>query len=139
MLSKKGCFLTILKGDFLNKTAKYIFLLSMMLVLWNTYILKPIKIVAMFVHEVGHFLMTFVFGDKLFTITLSEFGHKSVVTSEWFSSFMIANGGYILSLLFAIFILKIKDGNRKKQILGILASLILLSVIYKFIDMDNVD
>ena len=114
----------------MNKTAKYILLLSVMLLLWNTYVLKPIKIVALFVHEVGHFLMTFVFQDKLFRITLSEIGHKSVVTSKWFPSFMIAIGGYILSLLFAILVLRIKDVKRKRQLLGILASFMLVSIIY---------
>lgn len=118
------------KGDFLKKTAKYILLLSMILVLWNTYIVKPIKIVAMFVHEVGHFLMTFVFQDKLFRITLSEFGHKSGVNAKWFASFMIANGGYILSLLFAIFILKMKDVNQKRRAMGIISAVILVSVLY---------
>lgn len=103
-----------------------------MLLLWNTYIFKPIKVIAIFIHEVGHFLMTLLFNDKVavFNITLNEVGHSSNITDSWFSSLLIANSGYIMSLVFAIFILRIKDSRIRKYVLGIISSVALISLLH---------
>lgn len=120
------------KGDILNKTVKYIFLVSLMLLLWNTDILKPIKIVPIFIHEMGHVLASCAVGNKISTasITLSDINHTHMLTNKWLTSFIIANSGYVASLLFAIFILKIKNAKIKRYTLGIVTSLVLVSLLY---------
>ena len=103
-----------------------------MLLLWNTYIIKPIKIVPIFIHEMGHFLANCAIGNKICTmdITLTDINHSCVMTNKWFTSVIIVTSGYIASLLFAIFMLKIKNIKVKRYTLGILTSCILLSLIY---------
>ena len=116
----------------MKKTIKYIFLVGLMLLLWNTFILKPIKMVPIFVHEMGHFLANCALGDKISTanITLSDINHVHIVTNKWITSFTIANSGYLASLIFAIFMLRIKNEKLKRYTLGIVSSCILISLIY---------
>lgn len=106
--------------------------MSLMIVMWNVPIFKSVKVVAVFIHEVGHYLMTILFNRKLavFAITLDETKHWSMTDSGWFSSFLIASGGYIMSLLFAVLILRINKAKSRKYILGVLSSLVLVSLIY---------
>lgn len=116
----------------LNKVIRYIFLLSSMLILWGTYILKPIKVVAIFVHEIGHLAMTFLFCGSVreVSLTLSEAGHTTLVTSEWFPTFMIANGGYIMSLIFSVLMLRIRNIRFRRYSLGIISMWVLISLVY---------
>lgn len=110
---------------------RYILILVAVLALWNTYILKPLKIFAVFLHELGHTLMAFVFGYGIteFKVNLNESGHTLVQSKGWFSSFMIANGGYLGTVLFALLILYLKRTRAKKYLLGSVAILFLIITI----------
>ncbi len=102
---------------------RYILILTAVLVLWNTIIMKPLKIFSVFLHELGHALMAFIFGYGIveFNVNLNESGHTLVQTKGWFSSFMIANGGYLGTVLFALLILYLKKTPFKKFLLGTVA------------------
>lgn len=110
---------------------RYILILVAVLALWNTYILKPLKIFAVFLHELGHTLMAFIFGYGIteFKVNLNESGHTLVQSKGWFSSFMIANGGYLGTVLFALLILYLKRTRAKKYLLGSVAILFLIITI----------
>lgn len=112
---------------------RYVLILIAVMALWNTYILKPIKIFAVFLHELGHTLMAFIFGYGIigFNVNINESGHTLVQSKGWFSSFMIANGGYLGTVLFALLILSLKKTPFKKYILGSIA-IIFLVVTIKF-------
>lgn len=112
---------------------RYILILVAVLALWNTYILKPLKIFAVFLHELGHTLMAFVFGYGIteFKVNLNESGHTLVQSKGWFSSFMIANGGYLGTVLFALLILYLKRTRAKKYLLGSIA-ILFLTITIKF-------
>ena len=112
---------------------RYIVILIAVLALWNTYIMKPLKIFAVFLHELGHTLMAFIFGYGIigFKVNLNESGHTIVQSKGWFSSFMIANGGYLGTVLFALLILYLKRTPVKKYILGSVA-IIFLAITIKF-------
>lgn len=116
----------------LSKVVRYVFLLSSMLILWGTYTLKPIKVVAIFVHEVGHLLMTLIFfgNTKAVNLTLSEAGHTTLVTGEWFPTFMIANGGYIMSLVFSLLVLRLRNTKFRRYSLGLISVWVLSSLVY---------
>lgn len=103
-----------------------------MLVLWGTYMLKPIKVIAIFVHEIGHLLMTFVFCGNITaaSLTLSEAGHTTLVTNDWFPTFMIANGGYIMSLVFSVLMLRVRNVRFRRYSLGLISMWVLISLIY---------
>lgn len=108
-------------------------ILVFILILWNTPVIKPLKIFTVFLHELGHSLMAFVFGYGIesFKVNFNESGYTLVQSKGWFSSFMIANGGYLGSVMFAILILWLSRTSFKKYIMGALA-IIFLGITIKF-------
>ncbi|MCX7921944.1 MAG: M50 family metallopeptidase [Clostridia bacterium] len=112
---------------------RYLLILILVLVLWNTIIMKPLKIFTVFLHELGHALMAFIFGYGIqgFKVNMNESGHTLVQAKGWFSMFMIANGGYLGSVLFALLILCLKRTFFKKYIMGTIA-IVFLFVTIKF-------
>ena len=100
--------------------AKYLLILVVVMTFWNTVIIKPLKLFAVVLHELGHAFMAFIFGYGIssFNIRLNESGFVIAKSKGWFSSFMIANGGYLGSVLFALFILYLSRTFLKKYIIG---------------------
>lgn len=117
----------------MKRTGKYLLILIAVVLLWNTNIIKPLKLFTVFLHELGHAIMAFIlgYGIKAFSISLDGSGYTIVQTKGWFSSFMIANGGYMGSVLFALLILYLKRTAFKNYILGT-AAIILLGISLKF-------
>ncbi|RCX16629.1 peptidase M50B-like protein [Anaerobacterium chartisolvens] len=107
----------------MKNVGRYLLILIGAIVLWNTFIMKPLRIFTVFLHELGHTAMAFAFGYgiKEFKVNFNESGYTIVQSKGWFSSFMIANGGYLGSVLFALLILLLKDTFFKKYILGTIA------------------
>jgi hypothetical protein len=120
-------------GAGMKYLGRYVLILVVVIVLWDTIIIKPLKLFTVFLHELGHAFMAFIFGYGIqsFKVNLNESGHTLAQSKGWFSSFMIANGGYLGSLLFALLILYIKRTAFKKMILGTIA-ILLLVVSFKF-------
>jgi hypothetical protein len=117
----------------MRQTGKYMAILIAVVVLWNTVIIKPLKLFAVFLHELGHSLMAVIFGNGIqgFRINLNESGYALTLPKNAFSAFMIANGGYLGSVLFALLILYLKRTPLKKFILGT-AAILLLGVSIKY-------
>lgn len=117
----------------MKQTGRYLAILILVVALWNTVVMKPLKIFAVFLHELGHSLMAVVFGNGIqgFRINLDESGYALTLPKSTFSAFMIANGGYLGSVLFALLILYLKRTALKKFILGTAAILLLgVSIAY---------
>lgn len=117
----------------MKQTGRYVIILILIMALWNTMIIKPLKIFAVFLHELGHSLMAVIFGNGIlgFRIYLDESGYALTLPKNEFSAFMIANGGYLGSVLFAILILGLKRSFVKKYILGAAAIMLLgVSIAY---------
>ncbi len=112
---------------------RYLLILIGVVVLWNTIIIKPLKIFAVFLHELGHSLMALLFGYGIsaFSVSFNESGYTVVQSRGWFSTFMIANGGYLGSVMFALLILYLKRTSFKNFILGTLA-IIFITVTVRF-------
>lgn len=117
----------------MKQIGRYLAILVVVMVLWNTIVIKPLKIFTVYLHELGHALMAFIFGYGIqgFRVNFNESGYTLVQSKGWFSSFMIANGGYLGSILFALLILYLKRTAARKFILGILA-IIFLAVSIRF-------
>jgi len=117
----------------MKQTGRYLVILTLVVALWNTDVIKPLKIFAVFLHELGHSLMAVIFGNGIqgFRINLNESGYALTLPKSQFSAFMIANGGYLGSVLFALLILYLKRTSLKKFILGAAAILLLgVSIAY---------
>lgn len=98
-----------------------------LLALWNTIVVKPIKLFTVFLHELGHAAMAAVTGSNItgLSIYFNESGHVTSLPKDWLSAFLIANGGYLGSVLFAICILLLKNTKFKKYIIGFIAIIFL--------------
>lgn len=117
----------------MKQKGKYVFILVCTIILWNTDLIKPLKLFAVFLHELGHAFMSFIFGNGIreLRINLNESGYALTLPKSWFSAFMIANGGYLGSILFALLILYLKRTKFKKFIMGTVA-VVLLAVAIRF-------
>jgi hypothetical protein len=107
----------------MKQTGKYIFILIAIIALWDTLIIKPFKLFTVFLHELGHAAMAFIFGYgiKGIRIGFNEGGYALTYSKGKIASFMIYNGGYLGSVLFSLLILSLKKTQVKKYILGTVA------------------
>jgi hypothetical protein len=112
---------------------RYLLILMLILALWNTVIIKPLKLFAVFLHELGHSLMAFAFGYGIngIRINFNESGYAIVKAKGWLSQILILNGGYLGSLFFGLFILFLKKTPVKKYLPGVIA-IIFLGVSIKY-------
>jgi hypothetical protein len=119
----------------MKQTGKYLAIMVVVVALWDTVVIKPLKLFAVFLHELGHSLMSAIFGYGItgLNINIDEGGYAMTLPKDWFSSFMISNGGYLGSLFFALLILLLKKTPFKKYILGC-AAILLLAVSIKYGD-----
>lgn len=117
----------------MKQKGRYVIILTLVILLWNTIVLKPLKLFTVFLHEFGHALMAVIFGNGIegFRINLDESGYVMALPKSELSAFIIANGGYLGSIFFALLILKLKNTFVKKYILGASAILLLgVSIAY---------
>jgi hypothetical protein len=117
----------------MKQRGRYLLILIAVMALWNTIVIKPLKLFSVFLHELGHALMSLVFGFGIqgLRINPDESGYALVLPKGWLSSFLIANGGYLGSLFFALLIIILKRTKFKKFILGT-AAVVLLAVAIRF-------
>lgn len=117
----------------MNRTARFFIIFISLMVLWNTILIKPIKLFTVFLHELGHAFMAVVTGSRIseLKIFFNESGHVASLPKDWLSAFFIANGGYLGSVLFAIALLLLKNTRFKKYIIGVTA-IIFLGVTFRF-------
>jgi hypothetical protein len=91
---------------------------AVVLLLWNTQIIQPLKGFAIAMYQLGQALMAFIFSN----------GGRGYQLST-FTRFMIICGGYLGGVIFAAFILYFRKTALKKYILGTLAILFLLATL----------
>lgn len=117
----------------MKQNTRFFIIFIMLMVLWNTIVIKPIKLFTVFMHELGHAFMALVTGSGItdLKIFFNESGHVNSLPKDWLSAFLIANGGYLGSVLFAACILLIKNTKFKKYIIGVIA-IIFLVVTFKY-------
>ncbi len=117
----------------MKQTGRFFIIFLALMVLWNTIFIKPIKLFTVFLHELGHAFMALVTGTNVtgLRIYFNESGYVTSLPNDWLSSFLIANGGYLGSVIFAISILLLKNTRFKKYIIGVIA-IIFLAVTFKF-------
>ena len=102
---------------------KYLLILTLLIVLWNQAALAPFKAVALVFHKVGHALSSaiFGFGVSAFSRIYENSGDILFGAESWWASFIIANCGYISSILFCLLILFLKKTKAKRYTVGSIA------------------
>ncbi|PYG89869.1 peptidase M50B-like protein [Ruminiclostridium sufflavum DSM 19573] len=117
----------------MKQTGRFFIIFIALMVLWNTIFIKPIKLFTVFLHELGHVFMALVTGSSITGIKIyfNESGYVTSLPKDWLSAFLIANGGYLGSVLFAICILLLKNTRLKNYIIGVIA-VVFLAVTFSY-------
>jgi len=76
-------------------------LTALVVALWGTPVVVPLKILVVFFHELAHGLAAILTGGKIVSITLST-DQGGVTTTIGGSRFLILSAGYVGSLLFGV-------------------------------------
>jgi hypothetical protein len=95
-------------------------ILTVFVVLWNHIVVSPFKELSSIFHKFGHALSSAIlgFGVEAFSATFKSNGDALFNAQSWVPSFVIANSGYISSILFSILILYLKKTSVKKYMVG---------------------
>lgn len=100
-------------------------IILLIIVLWNTWVVFPLKILVVFFHELSHALAAWLTGGKVIEIQLnaSQGGH---CITRGGMRFVVLTAGYLGSLIMGGTILSVAArGKQDKVVIGILGLIIL--------------
>ncbi len=102
---------------------KYLLILTLLIVLWNHAVVGPFKAVSLVFHKIGHALAAALsgFGVSAFGMIYGNSGDILFGADSWVASFIIANSGYIASILFCLLIVFLKKTKAKRYTVGSIA------------------
>ncbi|AEV69103.1 M50 family metallopeptidase [Acetivibrio clariflavus] len=104
----------------MKNTWRYLLIQTILIILWNQVIVSPFRAVSLIFHKFGHALSAVIFGHGL-TVFKTVFGNsRDIIFSgdSWIASFIMANGGYISSILFCLLVFFLKKTKVRKFLLG---------------------
>ena len=107
----------------MKSTQRYILILAMVILLWDVSFVQPLKIFSSYIHQIGHFIMAlaFSYGVDDFSIRITGESYNIINPKGILSQFMVANAGYLGSMLFAFCVFYLKNTDVKKYVLGSVA------------------
>lgn len=108
----------------MKKLIQYSLIVVVLLLIWDANILQPLRVFSGYIHQTGHWIMSFLFSYKKdidITVNLTGTGYQVIHQKSFISAFLIANGGYMASLSFALFSTYLKDSPSKKFVPGFYA------------------
>ena len=103
---------------------RYGFMILIIILLWDTILIQPLKVFALYIHQFGHLLMSLIFSYKPGTdidIRLTETFYKIIHKKSAVSAFLIGNAGYLFGMIFSFFVIYLKETPLKKYVPGIFA------------------
>ncbi|WP_371224367.1 M50 family metallopeptidase [Roseovarius sp. 2305UL8-3] len=107
--------MTFLKGHW-----QLLALTALIAALWQTPVVAPLKILIVFLHELGHVIATVLTGGEVLSLTIDP-QQGGLVTSRGGSRFIALSAGYLGSLLIgvALFVFAIRT-KADKAVVGLL-------------------
>lgn len=101
------------------------------LALWNTFVVYPLKIFVVFLHELSHGLAAVATGGAIVRIELS-FDQGGVCFTQGGSEFLILSAGYLGSLLWGALLLVVGARSRNdRAVVGLIGAITLaVTLIY---------
>lgn len=114
---------------------RIVIILISIFALWNTIIIKPLKLFTVFLHELGHFVSAKLVGYSIikFQVSFNEGGFVSYMPQNQtiLKDILVGSSGYLGSLFFAVLILGLKNSKYKRFLLVVIALLFtIISVFY---------
>ena len=117
----------------LSESQKQLFVLLLLLavsiVLWDTFVVYPIKLFVVMLHEMSHGLMAILFGGEIIEIQIDYRvgGYcRFTVPDSFFGQFMIASAGYLGSLIWGALILLGAIRTNKDRNISLAIGIVLL-------------
>jgi hypothetical protein len=102
-------------------------LLGAVILLWDTPLVYPLKILVVFFHELSHAVMALLTGGSVVRIELDALQGGLCVTRGG-NAFLIASAGYLGSLLWGGTILLLTQRYHNDRLLSMLLSILLVAV-----------
>ncbi len=99
--------------------------------LWDTAIIYPVKLLVVALHEISHAIVTIFTGGSVLGMNVNS-GLYGEVNSEGGNEFLIASSGYLGSLLFGFLIFISADNKKFNTILSTSLSVVLLLFVANF-------
>jgi hypothetical protein len=101
-------------------------LAALVLLLWNSFVVYPLRIFVVFLHEISHGLAAVLSGGRIESIGLS-FDEGGVCRTRGGSPFLILNAGYLGSLLWgAAFLILGERRTRARSVIAIVGTFTLV-------------
>ncbi len=115
----------------LRKILALVFIMVPIVLLWNTPVVYPLKILVVFFHEISHGLASILTGGKMITIELSHHQGGACMTLGG-NRFIILSAGYLGSLLWGGIILTAAARTRFDRAITALlgASIVIVGILY---------
>jgi len=107
-------------------------ILGALMLLWETPIVAPLRLIVVFFHELSHALAALATGGSIVGIQLAADG-SGLCTTRGGSRFLILSAGYLGSLLWGGIILVLAARSRRDSVLVALAGTLLVLVTVLFI------
>ncbi len=106
-------------------------LLGLVVVLWQTPVLVPLKILVVFLHELGHAVTIWLTGGEVISLSVNP-SQGGEVTSRGGNRFLSLSAGYLGSLLFGIVLLlaALRSGADRWVLAGFGVMLIAVTVFH---------
>ncbi len=101
------------------------------LLIWDTPVVYPVKLLVIAFHEISHALVTIFTGGSVLGMEVNS-GLYGTVNSEGGNEFLIASSGYLGSLIFGFLIFISADNKKMNLILSTSLAVILLLFIANF-------
>ncbi len=115
----------LLKKD---KAAEFFIVIAILffaLLFWDSFIIYPVKILVVALHEISHAIITIFTGGSILKMEVHS-GLYGTINSEGGNEFLIAFSGYLGSLLFGYFIFVSAENKKLNLILSTSISVLLL-------------
>ncbi len=119
------------KNIFTTAYFKYLFISTISILsflLWDTYLVYPIKLFVVLLHELSHAFVAIITGGEVIETSIGyDLSGKAI--SEGGNAFLIASAGYLGSLIFgALFFYSANQQKPGKWIIRSIAAIILISL-----------
>jgi hypothetical protein len=96
---------------------------------WSSFVVYPLKIFVVFLHEISHGLAALATGGSIRAIGLT-FDEGGVCVTEGGSRFLILNAGYLGSLLWGALLLVLAARTRRsREIVGLIGAFTLVATL----------
>ena len=110
---------------------RLILMVIAIILLWNTPVLIPLKILIVFFHELSHGVAALVTGGRIESISISP-QQGGVTITRGGNLFLITSAGYIGSLLIGVllFLVAVKNRVDRAVMFGLGAMLLVVAALY---------